>query len=360
MFKKALSVSACLVVVALLLTGVVMPASAAILSWEQYIDSWDDDTVTCVIPAADSYITAWDRPGGNVIDQKHAASMTCTFPANGQPSFQVWPMGANNKMTLADIPDGTHLEYTITYSYSANALYGNMISYIAYYDADFKPVSSTITESGAQTLPKTFNVSHTMDFPAGAKYFTVWCYLQGWTQITDAASYGIVCSDLRFTMDIEYLPDDSAILGSINDSLDELPDKIGDQFQDVIENEKEDSKQEGNEFVDQILDALPDPSADVLAAFKTLTDATSYQGTEAVLPIPALVLPGIDGLFPATEIWSGTQFDFGEYVGMLPATLLTLVQSLFTIAIVLYCVFELKSIISFVFTLNALHRGEFD
>lgn len=357
MFKKALSVSVCLVVVALLLTGVVMPASAAILSWEQYIDTYDKETVTCVIPASDSHITAWDRPGGNVIEQKHAASMTCTFPANGQPSFQVWPMGSNNKMTLADIPNGTHLEYTITYSYSANALYGNMISYIAYYDADFKPVSSVITESGAQTLPKTFNVSHTMDFPDGAKYFTVWCYLQGWRQITDAASYGIVCSDLRFTMDIEYLPDDSEILGSIKDSLDELPDKIGDHFQDVIETEKEESKGEGNKFVDQILDALPDPSADVLVAFKTLTDATSYQGTEAVLPIPALVLPGIDGLFPTTELWSGTEFDFGEYVSMLPSGLLTLVQSLFTIAIVLYCVYELKGIISYCLTLRESKGG---
>lgn len=357
MFKKALSVSVCLVVVVLLLTGVVMPASAAILSWEQYIDTYDKESVTCVIPAANSYISAWDRPGGNVISYKHDASMTCLFPAKSQPSFQIWPMGANNKMTLADIPDGTHLDYTITYSFSGNALYGNMISYIAYYDADFQPVSSTITESGAQTLPKTFNVSHTMDFPDGAQYFTVWCYLQGWNEISGTALYGVVCSDLRFTMDIEYLPDDSAILGSINDRLDELPDKIGDQFQDVIENEKEESKGEGNKFVDQILDALPDPSADVLAAFKILTDATSYSGTEAVLPIPSLVLPGIDGLFPTTELWSGTEFDFGEYVGMLPSGLLTLVQSLFTIAIVLFCVYELKGIISYCLTLRESKGG---
>ena len=145
-----------------------------------------------------------------------------------------------------------------------------------------------------------------------------------------------------------------------NDKLDQLPGQIGDHMQGVIESEKEESKSEGNKFVDQILDALPDPSTDVLAALKSLTDATAYTGTDAVLPIPSIVLPGIDGLFPETEIWGGTQFDFGEYLNLLPPTLLTLVQSLFTIAIVLYCVYELKGIISFVFTLNELHKGDWE
>lgn len=96
----------------------------------------------------------------------------------------------------------------------------------------------------------------------------------------------------------------------------------------------------------------PDPSTDVLAALKSLTDATAYTGIDAVLPIPAIVLPGIDGLFPETVIWEGTEFDFGDYLGFIPSSLLTLVQSLFTIAIVLFCVYELKGIISYCLTLR--------
>ena len=142
-----------------------------------------------------------------------------------------------------------------------------------------------------------------------------------------------------------------------NDKLDKLPGEIGDEMQGIIDNEKAESESEGNKFVDQILDALPDPSTDVLAAMKSLTDSTAYTGTDAVLPIPAIVLPGIDGLFPETEIWGGAEFDFCEYIGLLPPTLLTLVQSLFTIAIILYCVYELKGIISYCLTLKDSKGG---
>lgn len=156
---------------------------------------------------------------------------------------------------------------------------------------------------------------------------------------------------------VEQLSGEEEKLEDIDNKLDKLPGNIGDEMQGIIDNEKEQSKGEGNKFVDQILDALPDPSTDVLAALKSLTDATAYTGTDAVLPIPAIVLPGIEGLFPETVIWEGTNFDFGEYLGFIPSSLLTLVQSLFTIAIVLFCVYELKGIISYCLTLRENKGG---
>lgn len=143
----------------------------------------------------------------------------------------------------------------------------------------------------------------------------------------------------------------------VNDKLDELPGEIGDEIQGVIDNEKQEAQSSGNQFVDQILGALPDPSTKVLGALKGLTDATSYTGTKAALTIPPIVLPGIGDLFPTTEIWCGAEFDFGEYIEYLPSTLLTLVRSLFTIAIVLYCVYELKGIISYCLTLRSNKGG---
>lgn len=153
------------------------------------------------------------------------------------------------------------------------------------------------------------------------------------------------------------LDDANDKLDDVNDNLETLPDEVGNEIQGVIDNEKNEAEDSGNKFVDQILGALPDPSTEVLTALKGLTDATSYTGTDAVLPIPAIVLPGIDGLFPETVIWEGAELDFGEYMNVLPPALLSLVRSLFTIAIVLFCVYELKGIISYCLTLRENKGG---
>lgn len=79
-------------------------------------------------------------------------------------------------------------------------------------------------------------------------------------------------------------------------------------MESIMDQEKEESKSEGNKFVDQILDKLPDPSQGVLQALGNLTSSVGYTGTDATLQIPAIVLPGIDGLFPETEIWVALNF----------------------------------------------------
>lgn len=141
-------------------------------------------------------------------------------------------------------------------------------------------------------------------------------------------------------------------LDDMNQNIESLPGEIGDQMQDIVDNEKNQANNKGNEFVDQILDALPDPSTKVLASLKSLTDATSYTGTDAKLQIPGIVLPAVGMLIPETELWEGTQLDMGSYMELLPGTLVTVVQSLFTIAIVLYCVYELIGLIGFCLTLR--------
>lgn len=146
-------------------------------------------------------------------------------------------------------------------------------------------------------------------------------------------------------------------LDDMNQNIESLPGEIGDQMQGIIDTEKDEAKGEGNKFVDQILSALPDPSQNVLAALKALPDAMAYTGTDATMQIPALVMPAVGDLVPETELWQGGQLQFDEYVAMLPPTLLSLVQSLFTIAIVLYCVYELKGLISYCLTLRESKGG---
>lgn len=141
-------------------------------------------------------------------------------------------------------------------------------------------------------------------------------------------------------------------LDDMNQSIETLPGAVGDEIQGIIDNEKDEANNQGNEFVDQILEALPDPSTKVLASLKSLTDATSYTGTDAKLQIPGIVLPAVGMLIPETEIWEGAELDFGAYMQLLPEILVTVVQSLFTIAIVLYCVYELIGLIGFCLTLR--------
>ena len=146
-------------------------------------------------------------------------------------------------------------------------------------------------------------------------------------------------------------------LDDIDQNIGTLPGEIGDEIQGIIDSENDKATASGQEFVDKIMEALPDPSVEVLAALKSLTDATAYTGTEAVLPIPAIVMPRIGNLVPETELWGGTDMDFSAYVELLPSFLLGLVRNLFTVAIVLYCVYELKGTISYCLTLRENKGG---
>ena len=148
------------------------------------------------------------------------------------------------------------------------------------------------------------------------------------------------------------LDDVNQNLDDVNQNLEQLPGQIGDQMQGIIDAENNKAESDGNKFVDQILAALPDPSTKVLASFKTLTDATSYTGTDAKMPIPALVVPKVGDLIPETTLWGGAEFDFGEYMQIIPENILVLVQSLFTIAIVLFCVYELIGLIRYCLVLR--------
>lgn len=180
-------------------------------------------------------------------------------------------------------------------------------------------------------------------------------YWQQWQNEQNGEMLGVIGDKLDGVQDSLEGVQDS--LDGVQDSIETLPGEIGDQFQNIMDSEKDNAKGEGNKFVDQVLDKLPDPSQGILSALGDLTSSINYTGTAATLAIPAIVLPSIDGLFPETEIWSGTEFSFSEYVEMMPSGLLTLVKSLFTIAIVLFCVYELKGIISYCLTLREKDGG---
>lgn len=380
--------------VALLLCSFALPASAAELDYNDYITNiqvdGDNDIVTVKLPM-DSQISLYSLNPFTL--QYQADSYRLDFEATAGVSYllSVFPF-RNDLLFLDNIPNGSL--FTLTYDFSpifgvvTKPVHVNSVNYFYASDGSYLDVKQ-ISSDEFGLLSQSFQFSY--DKPSGASYGRFEFVWDGIT-FEESGPKSFLFRELTVVMSIsslyrlqqetgktneilaeveKHLAEQGKTLDEVlqqqqqtNDKLDDmqgsietLPGQIGDEMQGIIDNEKEQSKGEGNKFVDQILDALPDPSQDVLAALKGLTDATAYTGTDAVLPIPAIVLPGIDGLFPETEIWGGTQFDFGEYISLLPPTLLTLVQALFTIAIVIFCVYELKGIISYCLTLRESKGG---
>lgn len=381
---------AIVLILALLFCTFALPAGAAGIDYNDYVTDvvvdGGNDLVTVRIPASLAYMRIYDYTDKTELYEGYGGTHSIdAFIPYHEYGFQLYPFGypwgSEGGLDQSLIPDGTSI--TVDFDMNVNVIDELPMEasfYILYRDSNGVSVGSAEVVYEYNGTKKTFNTNITAPDNASLIQYENDIYF-----VPDTSEGSFVIRNTVLTMSISSLLRQQQLTGKTNailtevekqleangqtlqevlqqqqqtnDKLDKLPGQIGDEMQGVIENEKEESKNEGNQFVDQILDALPDPSQDVLAALKGLTDATAYTGTDAVLPIPAIVLPGIDGLFPETEIWGGTEFDFGEYIGMLHPTLLTLVQALFTIAIVLYCVYELKGIISYCLTLRESKGG---
>lgn len=410
--NKSIILLRCMVVplVLLLLFFPLIPSASAVayelVDYNDYVYNTvfdgTNDHVYIRFPESLCNISLWTYyPTTQFIDSVVGNSAVWEFLEGYRYYSNAYPMGYgidaadSPKLDLSNIPDGTSIHFDITYNwsyydgetglintptYDAWAIYYNAAGYVV----SSQQFTSGTTPGEGPSPSDAWSFDLTINKPSGATSLLVYAQLDSMTVYEEGE---IAFTLSNFTMDFsvaalyrlqQQTGKNSAVLSSIemqlrqqgqtieefvteqqktNEKLDKLPGEIGDEMQGVIDNEKQEAEGSGNDFVDQILDALPDPSTDVLAALKSLTDATAYTGTEAVLPIPAIVLPGIDGLFSETVIWGGTQFDFGEYLGFIPSSLLTLVQSLFTIAIVLYCVYELKGIISYCLTLRESKGG---
>lgn len=411
--KKNILLRFMVVPLALLLVILPLIPSASAFAYEYELIDYNDyvyntvfdgtnDHVYIRFPESLCNISLWTYyPTTQFVDSVVGNSATWELQEAYRYYSNAYPMGYgidaadSPKLDLSNIPNGTSIHFDITYNwsyydgetglintptYDAWAIYYNAAGYVV----SSQQFTAGTTPGEGPSPTDTWSFDLTINKPSGATSLFVYAQLDSMLVYEEGE---ITFTLSNFTMDFsvaalyrlqQQTGKNSAVLSSIetelrqqgqtieefvteqqktNEKLDKLPGEIGDEMQGVIENEKQEAESSGNDFVDEILDALPDPSADVLVALKRLTDAMAYTGTDAVLPIPALVLPGIDGLFPETEIWGGASFDFGEYIIMLPSTLLSLVRSLFTIAIVIFCALELKGIISYCLTLRESKGG---
>ena len=384
--KLCLRLSSVFAVLAIFST-LLVPARAA-YDYNDYITNievdGDMDIVTITAPA-NSYKIELVCIENGLFQTFYDDTFTWSLESSLNYSIYFTGFYGTGLLDVTNIPDGTLVTYNISCSSEGGLAYNTPNWYTTiYYRDNTSYLGADAVNHGKEAILDNLTFEMTMNKLDGATMasFDVSCRN---FQPFYSGDFTFTINSLKLTLSIsslyrlqEQTGKTNAILKEVelqlaeqgktlddilnqqeqtNDKLDKLPSQIGDEMQGVIDNEKAESESEGNKFVDQILDALPDPSADVLVAMKSLTDSMAYTGTDAVLPIPAIVLPGIDGLFPETEIWGGTDFDLGEYINLLPPALLTLVQSLFTIAIVLFCVYELKGIISYCLTLRENKGG---
>ena len=391
-----------IVVVLSFVLGFVFPISAEASSWNDPIDYRDLDykvtygtdynKVVVPLPVSHYYMAAYDMPplgdGGMISESFGTDSFTYDYVKGRNYRIFAYPGGWRG-FSLEGMPAGTRLHFDLlltVHSYKDLVIAGNLDLFErSYYlvNGEWKNIKNElVADLYGWGMPISLDFS--VDGYNGASSFVCGAMIEHFSAY-DYAEVTIVMSNVRLEMDVSVdywtqwqneqngkllgdikgeLEDVNDNLGDVNDKLedtneklDELPGEIGDEMQGVIDKEKDEAQASGNKFVNQILDKLPDPSTEVLTALKKLTDATAYTGTDAKLSIPAIVIPEIAGLIPETELWGGTEFSFSDYLSFLPSTLLTVVQSLFTIAIVLFCVYELKGIISYCLTLNDKKGG---
>lgn len=298
------------------------------------------------------------------------------FPAQQGDYFDlyVYPVSSAG-LAVDNLPDGARLHIEVSLENITEdmgySLVGDVLARWYYLDSNAKWLKNGSYELDVPVIGQTHSLDYVYEYVPGAVAFVPSMRFKDVACNYGNGSFRLAVVSAFIEMDVtteywsqfqnqlngEMLGDIKEGIGDLNDKIDTLPEDIGNSMQGVLDSENEKAESSGNKFVNQILDKLPDPSTEVLTALKKLTDATAYTGTDAKLSIPAIVIPEIAGLIPETELWGGTEFSFSDYLDFLPSTLVTVVQSLFTIAIVLYCVYELKGIISYCLTLNDKKGG---
>ena len=119
------------------------------------------------------------------------------------------------------------------------------------------------------------------------------------------------------------------------------------------ENEKQEATDTGADGVGDISSVIPDDTQALTTAFKKLTASMTHTNTTAKLNFPGIKIPALKPFTDTETVLLGEQeINFEEYIKLIPDKILLLVQSLGTIALILFCFKELYSQISYVLTLR--------
>lgn len=280
-------------------------------------------------------------------------------------------------LDVSDIIDGTEVTLSADFEvyYSSIVSGGSTLNFsyrtfVIAYDANMNFIGETKTAWTSATVPSEadrlfeYDISYTL--PRNTFYIGL-ITQTNWTSAYSLGTFhlGVNPRPVTLSVAVDMIYEQSQTMQKIEQQLGDIGGKLDDtnnQLEDVKdkldgilnqpEQEKSEAQQGANDAFDGVVDVVPDHSEGLVDAFSGLASSMSYNGTAAKLAIPAVSLPGIDGLYDGFIVMQPQELDFEVYFQMLPENLLLLVQSLFTAALIIFCFKELYNTIQYCLTLK--------
>lgn len=143
------------------------------------------------------------------------------------------------------------------------------------------------------------------------------------------------------------------IISALNNSSANTETAVDNANKKAEEREKQEAQSSGDNAIDDSNSAMPSVDSGFSNSLKTFVNSLSYNGTEAILPIPETSIPAIDGITEKIVLIPGQGFDLSATIAQyIPTNLLSLLQHFFDIALILFCIYELYGLIQYVLTLK--------
>lgn len=150
-----------------------------------------------------------------------------------------------------------------------------------------------------------------------------------------------------------------SILAKLDDSSSSTETAVDNANKKAEEREKNEAQNSGNNATDESNSAMPSIDSGFSNSLKSFVNSMSYNGTQAILPIPKTSIPAIEGITDEVVLIPEQGYDLSAVIShYIPANLLTLLQYFFDIALILYCIYELYGLIQYVLTLKKGGKGE--
>lgn len=129
-------------------------------------------------------------------------------------------------------------------------------------------------------------------------------------------------------------------------------EKIFNYLNESAEKQKQEAQSQGNSSISQGTSSIEDKGAGFTDSIGGLANSMSYTGTQCAWNMPQIKLPAITGVMDEVVLLESQPIDFGQWVSVIPENILLVIQSLLTLALIVYCFRELYNTISYVLTLR--------
>lgn len=129
-------------------------------------------------------------------------------------------------------------------------------------------------------------------------------------------------------------------------------EKIYGLLEEQPEKEKEEAQISGDSSISKGTNSIEDKGTGFADSLSGLVSSMSYSGTQASWTFPEVKLPAIKGVMEEKVLIEEQPIDFTTWINAIPSPILLLIQSVLTMALIVYCFKELYGTISYVLTLR--------